>query len=36
MKGTSGKLFGGVHMVVYGDMFQLGPVYDSWVFAKPT
>jgi hypothetical protein len=25
-------LFGGVHMIVVGDLFQLSPVFDGWVF----
>jgi len=28
----SKKPFGGVHMIVYGDLYQLQPVLDGWIF----
>jgi hypothetical protein len=34
IKGSS-KPFGGVSVVVFGDLFQLKPVMDSWIFSQP-
>ena len=26
------KVFGGVHLIAVGDLFQLKPVFDQWIF----
>ena len=31
IKGTS-ALFGGVHLIAIGDLYQLKPVMDGWIF----
>jgi hypothetical protein len=32
IKGKTGKLFGDVHMIAIGDLCQLAPVFDGWIF----
>ena len=30
------KLFGGISMIIIGDLFQLRPVMDRWIFEDPS